>query len=218
MTTTFFGSHTFAPSRSSRGFRRRGPLESCTMARSTLHVTISPGVTAALAAARATSFWASVCGISESQISPLQLGVGEELRRRALEHDRPILEHIGAMRDLERLADVLLDEQDRQPLPVQLPDEGEELLDRDRRQAERRLVEDQEARLGHQAAADREHLLLAAGERARALRGALLEPRKDVQHPLEVPRAARPGAAVAAELEVLLHAEVGKHAAAFGNV
>jgi hypothetical protein len=39
---------------------RRGPLESCIVARSTFQVTISPGVTELLPAARATSFWASV--------------------------------------------------------------------------------------------------------------------------------------------------------------
>src|SRR5260221_2500405 len=60
MTTTFEGSQTFAFRRSSIGLRRRGPLESCTMARSTLQVTISPGVTDFLPAARATSFCASV--------------------------------------------------------------------------------------------------------------------------------------------------------------
>src|SRR3954468_11026376 len=61
MTTTFEGSQTLAPRRSSRGFRRRGALESCTIARSTLQVTISPGVTTDLPAARATSFCARAC-------------------------------------------------------------------------------------------------------------------------------------------------------------
>src|SRR5215213_4700804 len=63
MTTSFFGSQIFAPRRSRRGLRRRGPLESWTMARSTLHVTISPGVTLARPAAFATSFWARLCAI-----------------------------------------------------------------------------------------------------------------------------------------------------------
>ena len=56
------------------------------------------------------------------------------------------------------------------PVLVQPPDQREHLLDQQRRQAERRLVEDQQPRLGHQAAADREHLLLAAGQRAGGLR------------------------------------------------
>src|SRR6185503_14401281 len=60
MTTTLDGSQTLAPRRSSIGFTRRGPPESCIMARSTLQVTISPGVTELRPAARATSFWARV--------------------------------------------------------------------------------------------------------------------------------------------------------------
>ena len=61
-------------------------------------------------------------------------------------------------------------------------DQREHLLDQQRRQAERRLVEDQQLRLGHQAAADGEHLLLAARQRAGALRAALVQARKDVEH------------------------------------
>lgn len=45
MTTSLPGSQSFAPRRSSMGLSRHGPLESCTMARSTLQVTSSPGVT-----------------------------------------------------------------------------------------------------------------------------------------------------------------------------
>ena len=55
------------------------------------------------------------------------------------------------------------------PCAVDALDQREHLLDQQRRQAERRLVEDQQLRLGHQAAADREHLLLAARQRAGAL-------------------------------------------------
>ena len=54
--TTFDWSQTCAPSSSSIGFSRRGPLESWNIARSTRQVTISPGVTAVRPAARAISF------------------------------------------------------------------------------------------------------------------------------------------------------------------
>ena len=43
--------------------------------------------------------------------------------------------------------------------------------DEDRREAERRLVEQEHPRLGHQRPPDREHLLLAAGQRAAELAG-----------------------------------------------
>ena len=59
------------------------------------------------------------------------------------------------------------------PVGVDALDQREQLLDQERREPERRLVEDQQLRLGHQAAADRQHLLLAAGERAGALRSAV---------------------------------------------
>src|SRR3546814_4173340 len=41
-------------------------------------------------------------------------------------------------------------------------------------------------RLAHQRAADRQHLLLAAGQGAAALRLALLQPREQLEHHLEV--------------------------------
>ena len=50
------------------------------------------------------------------------------------------------------------------PLVAQSVERGEEVVDDRRREAERRLVEQQEARLRHQAARDRQHLLLAARE------------------------------------------------------
>jgi hypothetical protein len=54
----------------------------------------------------------------------------------------------------------------------------EQLIDEDRRQARRQLVDNQNLRIGHQPAGDRKHLLLAARERAGLLPPALLEARK----------------------------------------
>ena len=51
------------------------------------------------------------------------------------------------MGDRQGLERVLLDEQDRRPLRVDLLMIVEDLLDEDRREAERRLVEEEEARL-----------------------------------------------------------------------
>ena len=68
---------------------------------------------------------------------------------------------------------VLLHQQDRHALGVDAADDGEGVLHQDRRQPEARLVEHQEPRLRHQRAADHQHLLLAAGERAGRLRRAL---------------------------------------------
>ena len=72
-------------------------------ARSTLQVTISPGVTSARPAARATSFWARVLRAHMPEVGPLQVAPRQQLRRRAVERDRAVLQHVGAVRDLERL-------------------------------------------------------------------------------------------------------------------
>ena len=69
------------------------------------------------------------------------------------------------------------------PFRVDGLDQREQLLDQERGEAERRLVEDQQPGLGHQAAADGEHLLFAAGQRAGALALPFGEPREDREHP-----------------------------------
>ncbi len=132
--------------------------------------------------------------------------------------DAAAFQHIGAVRDRERLHDVLLDQQDRQPFGIQPADQREHLLDQQGGEAERRLVEDQELGLAHQAAADRQHLLLAAGQGSCRLRPALLEAREDRDDMVEVllPRGA--AAAIAAELEIVAHREIGEDAAAFRHL
>jgi hypothetical protein len=74
--------------------------------------------------------------------------------------------------------DVLLDENHGQPGIPECLERSEQLIDEDRRQAQRRLVDNQNLRIGHQPAGDRKHLLLAARERAGLLPPALLEARK----------------------------------------
>ena len=72
------------------------------------------------------------------------------------------------------------------PCVVELLDDLEDRLDDDRRKTHRRLVEHQQRRLAHQRAAHREHLLLAAGERAALLGDALLEAREELEDVVEV--------------------------------
>ena len=94
-----------------------------------------------------------------------------------------------------------------------------DLLDEDRREAQRRLVEQQQLRLGHQRAAHREHLLLAAGHRARLLRLALLQAREQLEDALEVVAdLGVVGAGERAELEVLAHGHAREAVAALGRL
>ena len=71
-------------------------------------------------------------------------------------------EAVDPVRRLERGGQILLDDQHRGAAPLDLGERGVDVLDHRRRQAERKLVAEQDARIGHQRAADRDHLLLAA--------------------------------------------------------
>ncbi len=85
-----------------------------------------------------------------------------------------------------------------------------------RRQSHRRFVEHQHAGLGHEGAADGEHLLLAAAHQARDLAAPFLEPGKkvvDTRH--QVVGVAAPG--VAAQLQVLFDRERRDDHAPFGH-
>ena len=122
-------------------------------------------------------------------------------------------------RDSQRLADVLLDEEDRQAFGVDLAQLAKDVLHDDRRQPHRRLVEQQQAGPCEQRATDREHLLLAAGEVAGQPVDALGEPRKEREHTLQIAR--DPGAVAApigAELEVLAHRERRQDRPALGDL
>src|SRR5262249_62178704 len=91
----------------------------------------------------------------------------------AVDHD------IAAMRKLQGVERVLFHQKHGELFfGVELLDRVEDLARDQRRQAERGLVEKEEARVSHQRARDRQHLLLAARKRAAALVDALLEARK----------------------------------------
>src|SRR5438105_3027290 len=88
-----------------------------------------------------------------------------------------------------------------------------------RREAERGLVEHDELGLAHKAAADREHLLLAARHRAGKLLAALGEPRKQLEGLVErAPRLLARARQHRAHLQVLEHAERWKDLPAFGHL
>ena len=89
-------------------------------------------------------------------------------------HDHAaVLQNVGAVGDFQRLVGVLLDQEHRHTVLAQLFDDVEDLLDDDRRQTQRWLVEQQQLGLAHQRAADGEHLLFTAGHGAAALVEAL---------------------------------------------
>ena len=83
---------------------------------------------------------------------------------------------------LDGVLDVLLDEQDREALPVELAHHAVEPEHHCRREPERRLVEHEQARPRHQPSRDREHLALPAAQRARGALEPLAEDRKQREH------------------------------------
>src|ERR1019366_3327963 len=92
--------------------------------------------------------------------------VAGEVFREARERDAARLQDAGVVGEREGVRHILLDEEDRD---ARLPDRGkrgENLAHEARGKAESRLVEEKEARTGHEAPPDRAHLLLAARERA----------------------------------------------------
>src|SRR6266851_966891 len=140
-------------------------------------------------------------------------------RAGAARDDAAGLQHVAAARGLERVARVLLDQEHAHARIVDGADGAKDVLHDHRGEAERGLVEAEKFWLRHHGAAERQHLLLAAGERAGILRGAFgeaREHRKDVADQ----RAHAAGIAAmleAAQLEVLAHGEERKDAASLGN-
>jgi hypothetical protein len=91
-------------------------------------------------------------------------------------------------------------------------------LRQQRRQAQRRLVQQHQPRSRHQPAADRQHLLLAARQKARRLRPALLEHREIGIDDFEILGDARALAAVGAHAQVFSDREVREHLAPLGHM
>src|SRR5262249_40715267 len=140
-------------------------------------------------------------------------------RTRAAGDDRSRLQHVAAARSLERIARVLLDEKNTRAGAIDRLDRAENVLDDHRRESERRLVETNEVRFGHDRAPEREHLLLTAGQRAGVLAPALAQPREHVEDLVHEAAHLRALFAVleGAELEIFAHREEREHAPALGN-
>src|SRR2546421_8503911 len=117
--------------------------------------------------------------------------------------------------DRDQALDVLVDHQDRLARRLQRGEASPYLLAHQRREPLGRLVEDEEVRIGHERAADGEHLLLAARESAAEVVHALGEPGEEIQHLGKRPRVARRAAVFRECDQVLPHAQVGEDLASF---
>ena len=96
-----------------------------------------------------------------------------------------------------------------------------DLLHQQRRQAEKRLVQQQHARRGHQRTGDRHHLLLSAGQSAGKLPAPFCQAREqgiDVVKPLLQRALAAAGKAYRAQQQVVLYRQRRKHAPPLGHL
>src|SRR5262249_53888584 len=154
------------------------------------------------------------------EVAPPDGFVVAQLGARPRERDASDLEDVRAARRVERNPRVLLDDEDGEAfLLVELADDAEELAHDEWGEAERRPVgEQQQARPAHERTTKREHLLLAAGERAGALAAALGHPREVLGDALDVRLHRAIPARVRPEPEVLRHREVDEGAAPFRHV
>src|SRR5687767_3045831 len=89
--------------------------------------------------------------------------LAERLARSFVPH-APHLEHVEVVGNLDALADVLVDEQDRDAALAGFEQTVVELVRDDGSEPCRRLVDQQQLRIGDQLLGDREHLGLASGQ------------------------------------------------------
>ena len=105
---------------------------------------------------------------------------------RITQNNLPALEHISARGNRESHQRILFDQQDGGPALVDGLDDVKDTLHQDRRQPHRRLIQQQQARMGHDGASHCQHLLLAAREGPRNLTVTLLETREQGEDFLQV--------------------------------
>src|SRR6266849_7618037 len=118
---------------------------------------------------RPWSVWMMIWSISDPQVFVNDALIGAQLGGRRVVPHRPLLHDVDPAGGVERQRDVLLDEENGHPVPVQRVHDLLDLRDHARHEPLRRLVEQDDLRLEHHRAGDGEHLLLAARERSTGL-------------------------------------------------
>ena len=96
-----------------------------------------------------------------------------QVLRPAAEAHPPLLKTIGAVGNRHGVDEILLDQYYAGAARLDFGERGVDVADDDRRETETKFVAQQDARVRHQAPADGDHLLLAAGQRRRSARDAV---------------------------------------------
>src|SRR4051794_17603286 len=159
--------------------------------------------------------------VGEAEVELADVLPAAQFGGRAAQGGAAVLEDVGVVRVAERRGRILLGDQEGEALaPVQVAQGHEDLLDDQRCEAHRGLVQDDQAGLAHERPADRGHLLLAAGGVAGALLPLLFQAWEVAVDPLEVRRDLAPAgtAGEGARDEVLLDGELREAVAALEHL
>src|SRR6266545_1301881 len=146
----------------------------------------------------------------EPEVELLDVLVLADGRAVAVEHDPAGFHDVGVLCGAERHRGVLLGQQHGDPLiAIQPRDDLVDLRDQHRRQPHGRLVQQHELGMGHEGAADGQHLLLAARDVAGLAVATLLEPSEvPVDHLKVALERGTIAPRVGAGQQVLLHRQV----------
>jgi len=148
-----------------------------------------------------------------------QPGVRQQTRRRVCRRDAARFHHVPPVCEPQRKIRVLFDQQNGQPLATKRADHAGHVLHQRRRQAEGRLVQEQDAGFPDQRPRERQHLLLAAAQRGARRSPAVGQGRKDGEHRRDLlVQALAAGKQQAADPEVLLDGQLREDAAALRHV
>src|SRR5437879_2365910 len=154
--------------------------------------------------------------LSHAEVAVLDVRACTELGRGAAPHDLALLEDVVSVGDPRQRGHVLVDQQDRLPARLEVGQAPPDLRPDEWREPLRRLVEDEQARVRHERAPDREHLLLAAREGPAEDALATGELGKEVEDLLDRPRVPAAAAVRRGRDKILAHGEVREDLAASG--
>jgi hypothetical protein len=154
-----------------------------------------------------------------AQIEFLDVRVAAQALGRAVEHDASIFHHVTVIGDVERHRCALLHEQNADAEPAaDFGQPPQQILHQHGREAERKLVDQQEFGLADEAAGERQHLPFAAGKKAADAMAQAGELREELIGERLVPPAfhCRPRARKRRG-EILGDGEIGKYLIALGH-
>jgi hypothetical protein len=147
----------------------------------------------------------------------LQLRLRDQLRRRAAPHRAAAFDDVVPVGDAGEVLDVLVDHQYRLSARFKHRQAAPDFLADQRRESFGGFIQDQQPRIGHQRATDRQHLLLAARQLVAHVGAPLGEPRKQ-----RVDFFQRPGIGAAQTVggcrdQIFADGEVRKNLASLGD-